>query len=357
MGRCIAVCAIFAACAATMGCKEKTQVREPVRPVLSMLVEPVQSTETAAVGTVEPRFTTDLGFRVMGRLIARPVNVGDLVEAGQIVAAIDPTVLELSVRSAIADVSRSEAQLTTASNADQRQRTLITTEATTKATLESADQTFAAAQSSVVRARADLTKAREELGYARLNSDFAGVVTAVGAEVGQVVSAGQSVVTVARPDVREAVIDLGDDFPLPLRVGLPFTVSLQLNPAIHVEGQVREIAPQADSATRSRRVRITLDNPPDTFRLGATVTATVSGGQDSILKVPASAILTTDGETFVWIVDPSTSTVSLHKIEIAPGEGSVRVTGGLGAGARIVTAGIHSLKDGQQVRIEEDATP
>jgi hypothetical protein len=107
--------------------------------------------------------------------------------------------------------------------------------------------------------------------------------------------------------------------------------------------------------TRTHRVRITLNNPPETFRLGATVTATVHGGQDAMLRVPKTAILTKDGESFVWIVDPTASTVSLHKIEIAAEEGSVRVTRGLGAGARVVTAGIHSLVDGQQVRTEQES--
>ena len=353
----IIVSALFAAYAATAGCKEQTQAREPVRPVMSTLVEPMQSGNTNATGTVEPRYKTDLSFRVEGRLIARPVNVGDLVEEGQTVAAIDPATLELDLHSAIADVSKNQAHLTNAIAKEERQRKLITTYATTKATLENVEQARAAAQALMVRAQANLTKAHEELGYAQLKSDFAGVVTAVGAQVGQVVTPGQSVVTVARPDIREAVVDIGADFPVPLRTGLPFTVSLQLNPTTHVEGQVREIGPQADSTTRTRRVRITLNNPPDTFRLGTTVTATVSGGQNSILRVPASAILAKDGETFVWILDPSASAVSLHKIEIARDERGIRVTGGLSAGARVVTAGIHSLKEGQQVRIEPGATP
>jgi RND family efflux transporter MFP subunit len=313
----------------------------------------MQSGNTTATGTVEPRYKTDLGFRVLGRLIARPVNVGDLVAAGQMVAAIDAATLELDLNSAIADVSKSQAQLTNASATEQRQRTLITTDDTTKATLENAEGTRAAAQAVLTRAQADLEKAHEQLGYAQLKAEFAGVVTAVGAEVGQVVSAGQSVVTVARPEIREAVVDIGDDFPVPLRTGLSFTVSLQLDPTIHVEGQVREVAPQADSVTRTRRVRITLNNPPETFRLGATVTATVHGGQDSVLRVPQTAVLTKDGENFVWIVDPAANTVSLHKIEIAAEEGNVRVTRGLGAGARVVTAGIHSLVDGQRVRTEQ----
>ena len=356
MRRWIIVGALFAASAATAGCKEQTQAREPVRPVMSTLVEPMQSGSTNTTGTVEPRYKTDLSFRVEGRLIARPVNVGDLVEKGQTVATIDPATLQLDLDSAIADVAKSQAHLTNAIAKEERQRTLITTGATTKATLENVEQERANAQALMVRAQANLAKAHDQLGYAQLKSEFAGVVTAIGGQVGQVVIPGQTVVTVARPDIREAVVDLGADFPVPLRTGLPFTVSLQLNPATHVEGQVREIGPQADSATRTRRVRITLNNPPDTFRLGTTVTATVSGGQNSILRVPASAILTKEDETFVWIVDPSTSTVSLHKIEIARDEGGIRVTGGLSAGARVVTAGIHSLEEGQHVRIEQGAT-
>ena len=224
------IASIFAVSLVTSGCKQETEAPEPVRPVLSTVVEPTLSGSTTAVGTVEPRYKTDLSFRVLGRLIARPVNVGDMVEQGEIVAAIDPTALELAVRSAKAELSRSQAQLANASATEERQRTLIATDTTTKAVLDNAVQARAGAQASVARAQANLTKAIEQLGYAQLKADFAGVVTAVGADVGQVVSPGQTVVTVARPDIREAVVDIGPDFPVPLRVGLPFTVSLQFFP-------------------------------------------------------------------------------------------------------------------------------
>ena len=184
-----------------------------------------------------------------------------------------------------------------------------------------------------------------------------GDVTAVSAEVAQVVSPGQSVVTVARPDVREAVVDIGADFPVPLTVGLPFTVGLQLLPAVQVQGQIREIAPQADSVTRMRRVRIALNDPPESFRLGSTITARLSNGHSSVLRVPASAVLKESAETFVWVIDAPTSTVSLHKVDLAGDPAGARVAGGLAPGARIVTAGIHSLKQGQQVRIEQDQKP
>src|SRR6202022_3742774 len=270
---------------------------------------------------------------------------------------IDPTALALAVRSAKADFSKAEALLENAIGTEERKRILIKTEATTKQTLDDAEQVRAGAQASTARARANLTKAIEQLGYAQVKADFAGVVTAVGAEVGQVASPGQSIVTVARPDVREAVVDIGADFPVPLPVVLPSPLSLQLLPAVQVQGQIREIAPQADQVTRMRRVRIALNDPPESFRLGSTVTARVTNSENSVLRVPASAVLKEGAETSVWVIDPPTSTVSLRKVDLSEDEGGIRLTGGLTVGARIATAGIHSLKQGQQVRIEQDSTP
>ena len=351
------IASTIASALAVAGCNQEAKAPEPVRPVLSTVIEPAASGSTAAIGTVQPRYETNLSFRVLGRLIARPVNVGDLVAEGQTIAAIDPTALELAVRSAKADLLKAHALLENTIGTEERKRILIKTDATTTQTLDDAEQIRAGAQASTARARANLAKAVEQLGYAQVKADFAGVVTAVSAEVGQVVSPGQSVVTVARPDVREAVVDIGADFPVPLTVGLPFTVSLQLLPAIEVQGQIREIAPQADQVTRMRRVRIALNDPPESFRLGSTITARLSKAYIRILRVPPSAVLKKGAETFVWVVDDPASTVSLHKVDLSEDEAGIRVTGGLTAGARIVTAGINSLEQGQQVRIEQDTTP
>jgi RND family efflux transporter MFP subunit len=345
-------------CLALSGCKPKpVEQAEPVRPVLSVVAAPARSGGAVIVGTVQPQFKTDLSFRVLGHLNARPVNIGDSVDKGQTVAAIDPVALELAVRAAAADLSNSRAQLNNAAGVEGRQRTLLETDATSKATLETAEQARAAAEASVTRAQANLVKAQEQLGYAQLKADFAGVVTAVGAEVGQVVSPGQAVVTIARPDIREAVIDVSEDIARDLRIGLPFTVALQLDPAIHARGRVREIAPQVDTATRLRRIRVTLDDPPASFRLGTTVIVDMSGGEAALL-LPPSAILSKDGKTMVWLVDSSTSTVKLHSVQLAAEDGSaVRVEAGLVAGARVVTAGVHSLKEGQKVRLDQEPAP
>ncbi|MHC2538773.1 efflux RND transporter periplasmic adaptor subunit [Bradyrhizobium diazoefficiens] len=356
-GRATIVAGPLACALALAGCQQETKAPEAVRPVQSLLLAADHADDAVAVGVIEPRYKTNLGFRVLGRLITRPVYVGDLVTEGQAVGTIDSTALELAVRAAKGQLAKAEAQFATARATEERQRTLITTDATTKQMLDNAEQARAGAEATVAREQANLTKAVEQLGYSQIKADFAGVVTAVGADVGQVVSPGQSVVTIARPDIREAVVDIGPDYPLPLEVGLPFTVSLQLLPAVQVEGTVREIAPQADPATRLRRVRIALGNPPDSFRLGATVTAKLGRQQGPVLRLPASALLAKDGANLVWIVNQPASTVSLQKIDVAAGQAGARVTGGLAAGARVVTAGVHSLKQGQRVRIEQDQQP
>jgi RND family efflux transporter MFP subunit len=355
--RFLVVASTIVSALAMAGCKQEAKAPEPVRPVLSTVIEPAAPGSVVVVGTIQPRYETNIGFRVLGRLIARPVNVGDIVAAGQTIAAIDPTASELALQGAKADLVKARAALENASGSEERKRILIKSDATTRQMLDDAEQLRAGAQASVARAQANLAKATEQLGYAQVKADFAGVVTAVGAEVGRVVTPGQGVVTVARPDVREAVVDIGEDFPVPLTVGLPFTVGLQLLPQIQVAGHIREIAPQADQATRLRRVRIALDDPPESFRLGSTITAKPSNGHSSVLRVPASAVLKQGAETFVWVIDAATNTVSLRKVDLSEDETGFRVTGGLSRGARIVTAGIHSLKPGQQVRIEQDATP
>lgn len=344
---------VAAACVLLVGCGKKEEQSAPVRPVLSIVVAPREATSLAVVGTVEPQFKTDYGFRMLGRLIARPVNVGDTVEKGQLLAAVDPFAAELAVRSALAELSTAQGQFVNASGTANRQRTLIETGATTKATLDSAEQSSAAAEAAVTRAQSNLTKAREQLSYTKLEVEYAGVVTAVGVQVGQIVNPGQTVVTVARPDIREAVIDVADELAGMLKTGTPLTVRLQLDTQIQASGKVREVAPQADPVTRTRRVRITLESPPDTFRLGSTITTLIPGKATRGYVLPATAILNENDQSSVWVIDPTAKTVSKRRVQIVRGEdGSVQVTNGINAGERVARAGVHQLKEGQRVRLE-----
>ncbi|RUX84027.1 efflux RND transporter periplasmic adaptor subunit, partial [Mesorhizobium sp. M7D.F.Ca.US.004.01.2.1] len=259
-----------------------------------------------------------------------------------------------SDQAAKAELSNAEAQFANAAASEERQRQLLASANTSQAVFDAAQQARKAAEASVERAKASLAKSQEQLGYARLFSDFDGVVTAVGAEVGQTVSPGQTVVTVARSDLREAVVDIPDQLTGDLATGTPFQVILQSLPTIQTEAKLREIAPQSEGSTRTRRVKLTLTDPPQAFRLGSTVTATRMTKVVPKIELPMSALLEKDGAEKVWIVDPQTSSVSARDIKVASKNGGTfTVAGGLEAGMRVVTAGVHSLSEGQKVKVPE----
>ncbi|MER9657767.1 efflux RND transporter periplasmic adaptor subunit [Mesorhizobium sp. M0152] len=338
----------------TLAACSKSDEKPPeiIRPVLSVMIEPRTTQTFGFAGSVEPQFSADLAFRLLGRVVSRDVKVGDIVSKGTTIATLDPTALELAVQAAKAELSNAEAQFANAAASEERQRQLLAAANTSQAVFDAAQQARKAAEANVERAKASLAKSQEQLGYARLFSDFDGVVTAVGAEVGQTVSPGQTVVTVARSDLREAVVDIPDQLTGDLTAGTPFQVILQSLPTIQTEAKLREIAPQAEGSTRTRRVRLALTDPPQAFRLGSTVTATRMTKVAPTIELPLSALLQKNGSDRVWIVDPRTSSVSTREIKIASKSGGIfTVTEGLEAGMRVVTAGVHSLTEGQKVKL------
>lgn len=343
---------VLAALLAGCHSEDRANTPPPVRPVLSVVATPLENQSLRFAGTVEPQIRTALGFQILGRLMSRNVDVGDLVKPGQRLATIDPIALEQNVRSLEASLSGARAELANATSTEERKRALRQTGASTQAELDAAEQALEAARSSVLRAQSEVAKAREQLGYAQLSAGFDGVVTAISAEVGQVVSPGQAVLTVARPDLRDAVVDIPELIAGDVRIGTPFTVALQLDASAEVRGTVREIAPQADAATRSRRIRIALDNPPEAFRLGSTITAALMAKATERILLPASAVLEREGRTRLWVVDANAGTVASREVTVARlPDGQIQALSGVAAGDRIVTAGVNSLTEGQRVKI------
>ncbi|MFS8113169.1 efflux RND transporter periplasmic adaptor subunit [Rhizobium jaguaris] len=337
-------------------CQKQAEAHyEPPRPVLSIVAKSTAASALTLPGTIEAKIETQLAFRVLGRVIARKVSVGDIVKKGDVVAAIDPLSLELAVKSSQSELSNAQAQLANAASSEERQRSLLESRSGSEAAYEEAELGRRSASASVAKAQANLDKAEEQLGYAQLRAEFDGVVTATSAEVGQVVAAGQSIATIARPDQRDAIIDIPVASFDGLKVGSPFEVALQQDPTIRASGVVREIAPEAEATTRTRRTKITLTDPPAAFRLGSVVTATATVVADPMVLLPSSSVLMKDGKPNVWVVDTAAREVSIRAIKI-DGDlvegGSVRIAEGINPGERIVIAGVHKLADGQAVRVD-----
>jgi len=347
---------LFVACLSA-GCGSESAPRSAppiVRPVLTLVVSASQERNIGFAGTIQPQYETQLGFQILGRIMKRDVVVGDVVAQGQTIAALDPIAFSLAVQSSQADLEKATSVLINSAAAEQRQSILLSKDVVAQSIFDSAQLARAAAAASVEQAKSALKKAGEQLNYTNLSADFAGVVTGTFADVGQTVAAGEKIVTVARTDIREAVVDVPDAIASSLSKGAKFDIVLQSDPALTTSGAVREIAPQADAATRTRRIKIILDRVEDGFRLGATVRAIPVAANEPVgFVVPASALLERDGANKIWLVDRASKTVSTTLVTLGERNGQfVRVVEGLENEALVVIAGVHSLTEGQAVKLD-----
>ncbi|OCT22569.1 efflux RND transporter periplasmic adaptor subunit [Pseudomonas putida] len=340
-----------------VGCQSDEDTPEPVRPVLSVVVEPqLQDQLGRFAGSIQARYESTLGFRVSGRIARRWVDVGAQVKAGDTLATLDPTDQQNQLRAAEGDLARVQAQWINAQANARRQQQLYDRGVGAQAQLDIAQTDLKTTGASLEQARSAVSQARDQLGYSTLKADHGAVVTAWRAEAGQTVSAGQEVVTLARPDVKEAVIDLPIPVAEQLTPSLVFTVASQLEPAISTTATLRELEPQADAATRTRRARLSLASTPQAFHLGTAISVTLSSAIAPRTELPATALLERDGKTQVWVVDPQHKTVSTREVTLVErSERRVVLGAGVQPGERVVTAGVNSLKPGQQVKFDEDA--
>lgn len=339
-----------------VGCGKEAAAPDPVRPVLSVIVEPqVQANLGRFAGSIQARFESTLGFRVPGRIARRWVDVGSQVKAGDVLASLDPTDQRNQLRAAEGDLAKVQAQWINAQANARRQQQLFDRGVGAQAQLDIAQTDLKTTGASLQQARAAVDQARDQLSYSDLRSDHAAVVTNWQAEAGQTVSAGEAVVTLARPEIKEAVIDLPTYLAEQLTSDLKFLVASQLDPSINTAATLRELEPQADATTRTRRARLTLAQTPNAFRLGTAISVTLTSSVSPRSELPASALLESDGKTRVWVVDPQQKTVATRDVKVLERTpGTVVLASGVQAGERVVTAGVNTLKPGQKVIVDEE---
>jgi len=324
------------------GCNSEDEAPEPIRPVLSVKVEPqVQSQLGRFAGSIQARFESTLGFRVSGRIARRWLDVGAQVKPGDTLATLDPTDQQNQLRAAEGDLAKVQAQWINAQADARRQQQLYDRGVGAQAQLDIAQTNLKTTSAALEQARSAVSQARDQLDYSTLRTDHAAVITAWQAEAGQTVTAGQAVVTLARPDVKEAVIDLPIGLAEQLSKGLTFTVASQLDPTIN---------------TTARRARLTLASTPAAFHLGTAISVTLSSEVSPRSELPLSALLERDGKTQVWVIDTQQKTVATRDVAlIGRTADSIVLTSGVQPGERVVTAGVNSLKPGQKVTFDEDA--
>lgn len=325
---------------------------ERPRPVVSMVLSDSMTEDISIPGEIRARIEVDLAFQTLGRMTARNVDVGDVVRRGQVLAMLDPEDLQDQVRAAEAALAAAEVELRTARATAERTRALASRNVATTAQLEQAERLLATAEAAREQARSQLIRARDAETFAEMTAPFDGVISAVMANPGTVVNAGEPVMQLAGHADLEAVIDVQPAQLARLEPGDAFEIWSENHPEERHLARVARIEPMADAATRTRRVRLALGHDQG-FRLGALVRAQPATRDMRRLAIPASAVLERDGRTCVWVVtrEGATGHVSLREVRLAgPGpRDTMMVESGLEAGDEVVIRGIHSLTEGQLV--------
>jgi RND family efflux transporter MFP subunit len=352
-----AAAAAIALALSLSACNRAAEPAAPeIRPVRTMTIAKGVAGDTFTLsGNVQAQTEINKSFRIDGRLLERSVSVGDTVRPGQLLAQLDSQNEETALQASRAQLSAARAQLAEARNNFVRMRDLVAERAVSRAMFDQAESMQKQAESQVEAAQSSVTLAENRLSYTRLTSDLAGVVTAVGAEPGEVVGGGRMIVQVAREGMRDAVFDLPARAKDGIAPNAEITVALTADPKVTTTGTVREMSPRADPVTGTFRVRIKLNNPPVAMRLGTTVTGRVRlNAGASIIEIPPSAVVRNDRSAAVWVVDPKTGAVASRTIEIRSSDPNrVEVASGLNPGDVVVTAGIQAMRPGQKVRLLE----
>lgn len=352
----IPLLAVSIATALLTSCTDATPPAPGARVVVVESPQPLaQSMTDAYAGAVRARVEADLAFRVPGKIASRAIDVGMHVQRGAVLAVLDPEDARLNLAAAKAAVAAAEADLWIAQNEQKRSLELQARGFISQSAVDKQKSATMLARARRDQARAELDLAHNQAQYTELKTDTAGVVTAVMAEVGNVVSAGQPVARVAADGGREVLIRVPEGRAPALRAAKHIHVALYADAARRYVGKIREISPQADAETRTQEVRVSIVAADAKVQLGATATVYVAGsGDNDSFRVPATALGNRDAQqAVVWRVETARDgALSAQPVPVEVREyldDAVIVAGELHASDHLISAGVHLLVPGMAI--------
>lgn len=348
---------LLAAVAMLAACSKPAQKVEDIRPVRAIRVHAAQlGTLAEFPGEVRPRIESRLGFRVGGKIIERRVELGSMVKRGQVLMRLDPQDLQLAQAQANAGLKAAESNHELARAERDRYRELRAKNFVSQAVLDAKETAYQAARANLDQASAAYRNQANQAGYTSLVADADGVVTAIEAEVGQVVAAGTPVVRVAQPGDKEVVIAIPEDKVDALRRVGDVKVRLWARPDMAYAGKIREISPVADPATRTYSAKVALPKDAVDIHLGMSAyVAFAAQSPQAQVSLPLTALVQDKQQSAVWLVE--NGAVRLVPVALGgPVGNEILVASGVSPGQTVVTAGVNLLKPGQKVTLL-DAEP
>ncbi len=350
--RCAAI-AMVAATVVLAACGHKPETSEDVRPVQTMVVgRSLQSVGATYSGAVAARFQSNQGFRVAGTVSKRLVEVGQHVIVGQAMLQLDPAQLDLNQQAAKAQLDAAHSQAAQAKVSLGRDAALVKQNFISQSEYDHDKVNYETATAQLQMAQSQYDEATNQADYGTLRAAVAGIVTAINADIGQVVQSGKEVVTIAKDGDREVMINIPESRVDQLRNAKGLYVTLWASPGRKYTARLREIDPDTDPTTRTYDAHVTVLKPDAAMLLGMTAYVHLpSIGQHSAFTLPLTAIVEETAGPAVWLVDPQTRTTSLRPIKLLTAQGNdALVITGLKDGDVVVTAGANLLHAGQVVR-------
>lgn len=330
------------------GCAKQETPPEPPRPVRTAVVAESGADQWVLSGEVRPRYETRLSFRLPGQMLARKVEVGERVQAGQTVAVLDGRDARLAEASARAQLAQAESQAALAQADLKRFAELRARNFISQAEFDRREATAHQASEQVAAARAQSSQAANQVAYSVLTAPHAGIITALEAEAGQVLAAGQTVARLARPEELEVVVSVPEHRLEAFQRASDYEARLWSAPDKRYRGRLRELSPVADAASRTYAARISVSGEDRALAIGMTAELRVRTAGDARPEIPLSAVFHRGGKPAVWVLEGD----RVRLVEVSTGEisgNAVAVEAGLVPGVRIVTAGVNRLEDGQRV--------
>ncbi|MEJ4043693.1 efflux RND transporter periplasmic adaptor subunit [Erwinia sp. SLM-02] len=351
-----AVCLLPLALAA---CRDPSAASDPrTQPPLvrSAFVVTAVDDFRAFTGVVVARTQSDLGFRVQGKILERLVDTGQNVKRGQPLMRLDPVDLNLQAQAQQQTVAAAKARLRQAADDESRYRSLVATGAISASAYVRVQAAAETAKAELSAAQAQANVAHNATGYAVLLADADGVVMGTLAEPGQVVSAGQPVIRLARAGQREAIVQLPET--LRPAVGSGASATLYAGERRALPAKLRLLSDAADPLTRTFEARYVLEDALADAPLGSTITLHIAEDKSpgQIVQVPLAAIYDPGKGPGVWTISGKPVKVSWQPVQVLGlGDDSARVTGNVKPGDRVVALGAHLLHENEVVRIAEQS--
>jgi RND family efflux transporter MFP subunit len=319
-----------------------------IRPVKTVTLGGEQGTGRSFPGKVQGSQRVNLSFRVQGPLIEFPVNEGDEVKQGQLLARLDPRDYRIAYDEAYAQFVEAQADYKRYKDLYERNAVPV------------ADLDVRRAKRDTAQAKLDYAKAN--LDYTYLNAPFGGYVGAKFVQNYEVVRPFDNILSLQDLSKVEVVIDLPENILASTKQGdvVQLYATFQSAPGENFPLEIKEVSAQADPRTQTYRATLSMDQP-GTIRVLPGMTAQVhmegktnNTDNGDYFIIPAIAVVTGDGaDQYVWVVDRNDMTVHKRVVKVGAvtGQKEIEILGGVKAGEIIAVSGITQLREGMQVTL------